>query len=107
MTAINSSSIEHKPEQRSLWRDLLQAARLLPGRPACVDRPCNCGDRRWPLAAGLAPLVLALLPCAAMCTLHLCMRPGGEGHCKKDIARDEPHLLPAPSAERRTDGNRS
>ncbi|MBI0537434.1 hypothetical protein D9599_17885 [Roseomonas sp. KE2513] len=32
----------------------------------------------WLVAFGLAPLVLSLLPCAAMCALGLCMM-GGKG----------------------------
>ena len=32
----------------------------------------------WLAAAGLAPLVLGVLPCAAMCALGLCMRPGAK-----------------------------
>lgn len=30
----------------------------------------------WLVAAGVAPLLLALAPCAAMCALGLCMMPG-------------------------------
>lgn len=30
------------------------------------------------VAAGLASVVLGFLPCAAMCALGLCMRPGGK-----------------------------
>lgn len=37
----------------------------------------------WLVAAGLAPLVLGVLPCAAMCALGLCMRPGGKS-CSSD-----------------------
>lgn len=34
----------------------------------------------WPtlVAAGIAPLLLAVLPCAAMCVLGLCMKGGGQ-----------------------------
>ncbi|HPG03241.1 MAG TPA: hypothetical protein P5256_01805 [Beijerinckiaceae bacterium] len=39
----------------------------------------------WLTALGLAPLVLALLPCAAMCALGLCMRHGdGAAHAPHD-----------------------
>ncbi|MGH8221921.1 MAG: hypothetical protein ACREQZ_03010 [Woeseiaceae bacterium] len=31
----------------------------------------------WLAAVGLAPLLLALAPCAAMCALGLCMNKGG------------------------------
>jgi len=30
----------------------------------------------WLVAAGLAPIILALAPCAAMCALGLCMQRG-------------------------------
>ncbi|MBU8541918.1 hypothetical protein [Falsiroseomonas tokyonensis] len=33
----------------------------------------------WLVAFGLAPLVLSLLPCAAMCALGLCMMGGKDG----------------------------
>lgn len=38
----------------------------------------------WPTlaAAGLAPLVLLLLPCAAMCALGLCMKGGQSADSK-------------------------
>lgn len=32
----------------------------------------------WLAAVGLAPLLLALAPCAAMCALGLCMRGSGK-----------------------------
>ncbi|MDA8254291.1 MAG: hypothetical protein M0Z99_01410 [Betaproteobacteria bacterium] len=31
------------------------------------------------VVAGLAPLVLVLVPCAAMCAIHLCMKRGQSG----------------------------
>ena len=31
------------------------------------------------VAAGLAPLILVLAPCAAMCAAHLCMKRGRHG----------------------------
>ncbi len=41
----------------------------------------------WLVAAGIAPLVLAFAPCAAMCAFGLCMKPGAEG-CKREDAAD-------------------
>ena len=35
----------------------------------------------WFVALGLAPLVLGVLPCAAMCALGLCMGHGGKSSC--------------------------
>jgi hypothetical protein len=46
---------------------------------------------KWDLlvAAGVAPLILGLLPCAAMCALGLCMsRMGGKGDCAKTKNED-------------------
>jgi hypothetical protein len=33
----------------------------------------------WLVAAGVAPLLLSVLPCLAMCAVHLCARKGAEG----------------------------
>lgn len=113
MTAINSPTIKPKPAERPLWRDLLQAARYYLGgrRTLTIFAIAAIAgglalNWTWLVAAGLAPLVLALLPCAAMCALHLCMKPGAEGNCKKGAAGDEPRQLPAPNAERPTDARR-
>lgn len=35
----------------------------------------------WLTAIGAAPILLSLLPCAAMCALGLCMRGGGTKSC--------------------------
>jgi hypothetical protein len=32
----------------------------------------------WVVAIGLAPILIAALPCAVMCALGICMRPKGE-----------------------------
>src|SRR5712691_6375556 len=84
MTAINSPPAEPKP----VWRDLLRAARYyLGGRRAWIalGMIVIAGgfvlNWHWLVAAGVAPLVGTLLPCAAMCALHLCMNSGG-GDCK-------------------------
>lgn len=38
----------------------------------------------WLAAVGLAPLLLAVAPCAAMCALGLCMNRGGGKSCSTD-----------------------
>jgi hypothetical protein len=51
----------------------------------------------WLVAAGIAPMLLALAPCAAMCALGLCMRNmGGESRsdAKDAIAKDRPSGAP-------------
>ena len=35
----------------------------------------------WLVAVGVAPVLLAALPCAVMCALGLCMKKGGDKSC--------------------------
>ena len=37
----------------------------------------------WLVAVGAAPLLIGVLPCAALCALRLYAKPGGQ-RCKKD-----------------------
>lgn len=38
----------------------------------------------WLAAVGIAPVLLAVAPCAAMCALGLCMNKGGGKSCSTD-----------------------
>lgn len=50
----------------------------------------------WLAAFGLAPFVLALLPCAAMCALGLCMKGGGDGKsCHSQADAPGPEARPS------------
>ncbi|WP_205602603.1 hypothetical protein [Chelativorans alearense] len=40
----------------------------------------------WLVVAGVAPILLALAPCAIMCALGLCMRPGASGASGTDAS---------------------
>ena len=40
----------------------------------------------WLAAVGIAPILLALAPCAAMCALGLCMNKMGGKRCSKESA---------------------
>lgn len=42
----------------------------------------------WLAAVGVAPLLIALAPCAAMCALGLCMKGGGKS-CSSDSKHAE------------------
>jgi hypothetical protein len=44
----------------------------------------------WLVAIGLAPIILAVLPCAAMCALGLCMMSDGENKGTDASAADKP-----------------
>ncbi|GGG52383.1 hypothetical protein GCM10010964_44420 [Caldovatus sediminis] len=61
------------PWLRSRWAVVLGVFALV-GAALALGWP-------WLAAAGLAPLVLSVLPCAAMCALGLCMAKGGGGSC--------------------------
>jgi hypothetical protein len=43
----------------------------------------------WLAAVGIAPVLLALVPCAAMCALGLCMNKGGGKSCSTDSKPSE------------------
>ena len=43
----------------------------------------------WFVAAGIAPLVLGVLPCAAMCALGLCMGHGKNSSCSTSKQRSD------------------
>ncbi len=49
----------------------------------------------WLVAAGIAPLLLAFAPCAAMCALGLCKKPGADS-CKQQDSAGSPALAPIP-----------
>jgi hypothetical protein len=49
----------------------------------------------WLTAVGVAPILLAFAPCAAMCALGLCMRGGSSKSCSQNGPAD---------ASRKTDG---
>ena len=41
----------------------------------------------WLAALGVAPIILSLLPCVAMCALGLCMMRGGARSCESADAK--------------------
>lgn len=43
----------------------------------------------WLAAVGIAPVLLALAPCAAMCALGLCMNKGRGKSCSTDSTPDD------------------
>ncbi|MGQ0485099.1 MAG: hypothetical protein ACT4SY_07100 [Hyphomicrobiales bacterium] len=78
------------PVPRSLAQDVLYAARYyLGGRTGLILIAAAAiglgawSNWGWLVAAGLAPLLLTVLPCAAMCALGLCM--GGRSRSSGDV----------------------
>src|SRR3989442_4249075 len=50
----------------------------------------------WVVAAGLAPLLLSLAPCAAMCALGVCMMAKGNASCAKQGSAENAEPPAAP-----------
>lgn len=81
MTSYDSA----RPEKRSLANDLWPSARHCLGSRtgmfAMAAVTLGAGayfNWGWLVAAGVAPLIVGILPCAAMCALGLCMRGGSK-----------------------------
>ena len=74
--------------QTSLTQDLSRAARYyLGGKRGLIALAALAivgglvFNWSWLVAAGIAPVLLSILPCAAMCALGLCMRGGAGNSC--------------------------
>lgn len=98
----------------SLARDLFHLARyylggrrgllILAGLTLVAGLTLNWG---WLTAAGIAPILISLLPCAAMCALGLCMNrtgcnkmvqsmnKGGSGTPNEQWRQDTPDATPS------------
>jgi hypothetical protein len=77
-----------EPSETTLTQDLLYAARYyLGGRRgplilAAVAVIAGLAlNWSWLVAAGIAPILLGVLPCLAMCALGLCMHRAGGKSC--------------------------
>ena len=92
--------------ERSLSSDVLHAARYyLGGRRTlmlagvAIATAGLAFNWSWLVAAGLAPLLLSVLPCVAMCALGICMSRMTGGSCSKQAAPQEGvETIPAPAA---------
>lgn len=108
-------SITRPPEthETSLTRDLLYAARYyLGGRRGLIALAVIALASglalswSWLVAAGIAPLLLGVLPCVAMCALGLCMnRMGGKSCATRPNAQEPAEAAtgdPAPTVQSAT-----
>ena len=81
MSAYDSGN----PGKRSLTQDVWSAARYYLGSRTGIIAMAVVGlgaagyfNWSWLVAAGLAPLILAMAPCGVMCAMGLCMRGGSK-----------------------------
>lgn len=91
--------------ERPLTRDLLYAARYyLSGRRGLALLAAAAlvagvvFNWSWLVAAGIAPLLLIVLPCVAMCALGLCMNRTAGRSCSSEAAT--PQRTAEPPADR-------
>lgn len=102
MTTVPSNGTTERP----LGRDVLYAAKYyLGGRRGLVlagTAVVAAGlafNWSWLVAAGVAPLLLSVLPCVAMCAFGLCMSRMTGGSCSKQAApQEEVETIAAPAA---------
>ena len=85
MDMRNRTDPARKPET-TLPRDILYALNYYLGRrralvPAAIAIVGGglLLNWNWLVAVGVAPLLLVVLPCAAMCALGMCMKHGKDG----------------------------
>lgn len=83
--------------QPSLGRDIFHAIRYyLGGRrgfvvlAAAVIAAGLALNWSWLAAAGIAPVLISILPCVAMCALGLCMNRMTGRSCSSDAVSQEP-----------------
>jgi hypothetical protein len=93
MTTTRSTKTTETP----LARDLFYAARYyLGGRRGLIifaGLALIAGlamNWSWLVAAGIAPILISALPCAAMCALGLCMNRAGGKSCAKTGSEHRP-----------------
>lgn len=75
---------------RALLRHYLTDRKVLAALAVAVIGAGLALNWSWLVAAGIAPILLALAPCAAMCALGLCMRNmGGKSRCDDKSATEQ------------------
>lgn len=91
----NQTNGVNQPQVTTLGQDLWALTRYwLRGRrgPLIIGGGVALGGVvfgwSWLVAAGIAPILLGVLPCVAMCALGLCMNRTGEKSCSSDTRDD-------------------
>ena len=94
-------------DETSLARDLLQLARYYLGKRrvllilASMMLVAGVGlNWGWLVAAGIAPILISVLPCVAMCALGLCMTKAGNKGCSAEGAAPPLAMLESDASRR-------
>jgi hypothetical protein len=93
MDTSNTQTGAVETPQTSLARDWLgllqhwlRNRRVLIALAAAVVTILNWN---WLVAIGVAPIILSLLPCAAMCAIGLCAMRGGNSACGEEANKND------------------
>lgn len=91
---------QSQSQDGSLGRDLLYALRyylgsrrgvlVLAGLAITAGLALNWS---WLAAAGIAPILIIVLPCLAMCALGLCMNRSGGKSCSTAVSNSDPAAI--------------
>lgn len=91
MTDISPSDtgLPDAPAMR-VWPQWLTRRRVMFAGAATVIGSGMALNWGWLTAVGLAPILVSLAPCAAMCGLGLCMKGGSGKGCSKSTGTPSP-----------------
>ena len=99
MTSTGSTEFTATPEAQSVWS---KAARLQRGRVGLVALGAailgigGALNWNWLVAAGVAPLILSVLPCVVMCSLGLCAAGMAcRSTNRQSLASSDPAAIPS------------
>lgn len=73
-----------------VWPDWLTRRRVMFAGAATVIGGGMAVNWGWLTAIGLAPILVSLAPCAAMCGLGMCMKGGSGKGCSKSDGTPSP-----------------
>lgn len=102
MTSTELSQVRHASPRldfQTLVRSTLGGPRGLIAAGAAIAVAGIASNWSWLVAVGVAPVLLSLLPCAAMCALGLCMnRMTGRSCSTENVSPEEHADIPKASA---------
>ncbi|SRR6266851_2329759 len=100
-TQAESSRVQNRADQLRGW--LMNPRGLIIVSFAIIGTGVALGWN-WVVAAGFAPLLLSLAPCAAMCALGVCMMAKGNMSCAKQGSAENAGPPATTSESRSSDG---
>ncbi|MFK0692278.1 hypothetical protein ACFX5Q_29430 [Mesorhizobium sp. IMUNJ 23033] len=107
MTTTERTQARQAPPSRdvqSIVRSIFGGRRGLIAAGAAIAIASLAFNWSWLVAAGIAPVLLSLLPCVAMCALGLCMNRGGSCSTENVTEQQGADSPKVPSADMKGNG---